>query len=150
MNAHEVVISAALAKLQALPELADEIIRGRGRPVSDDVETSLRLRFGGSAPARGAIRGAPIDWLTTIVFESHARGSADVPNGDNVPGEQAALALHQAAWERLFSDPTLGGVVMDMEPGPVDVDDDEMDSPIACVRSAVRVLHRTAAYSLEA
>lgn len=150
MNAHEAVVAASLAQLLVPPAVADEVTRGRGRPVSDTVASAVRVRFGGSVPQRGSIKGAPIDWLTTIIFESHARGSDDVDLGVNTSGEQAALAVHQTAWERLFSDPTLGGLVMDMEPGPVDVDDDELDDPLGCVRSAVRVLHRTSAYSLEA
>ena len=149
MNAFEGIVAAMADALSRAPAIADgNIQRGTGRPVPEGVDQQVSLRLAGSNPSRGQIRGAPIDWTTTVMFESAARGSITYPSG-SVTGDQAALALFQTAWERLFSDPTLGGLALDMIPAPFEIDEDELDNPVGCVRSAVQVLHRTAANTLE-
>ena len=87
----------------------------------------INVYLGGSLPTRGSIVGAPIDWITAVRLEAIARGDA------STTGDQAALALHQKAWERLFGTPSLDGLVMDMEPGAIVSDEDEADTQIGVV-----------------
>lgn len=143
MNAHQAVVRAVVDRLKADPALADEVNRARRRPIEEGVQTAVNVYFAGSLPQRGAIRGAPIDWQTIVRFECLARGSFD-----QTPDE-VALELHAKAWERLMGDQSLGGLAMDMVPGQVDTDDDELDSPIGCAVGTVQIVHRTASNTLE-
>lgn len=143
MNAHEAVVSAVKAKLAEAPAIAMVIERSRRRPIEEDVNAAVNVYFGGGIPQRGVIRGAPIDWVTTVRFECLARAS------EGQTADQAALALHALAWERLMSDQSLGGLAMDMVPGPVDIDEDELDTPVGCAIGTIQILHRTASNTLE-
>lgn len=137
-------MQAVVDRLSAAPALADGgVHRARRRPMPEGVKGLINVYLGGSLPTRGSIAGAPIDWLTAIRLETIARGDA------STTGDQAALALHQKAWERLFGTPSLGGLAMDMEPGPIVSDEDEADTQLGVVIGTVQVMHRTGAYSLE-
>ena len=149
MNAFETIAQAIVAQLKADPSIADgQVQRGHGRPVPEGVDAAVTLALTNALPTRSAIFGGPIDWLTTFSIDCSARGSKSYP-GAEVPAEQAALALYQAAWERLFANPTLSGAVMDMEPLGFDVDTDELDTTVATVRTGIRLRHRTAGNTLE-
>jgi hypothetical protein len=144
MNAHEVVLTAAVGVLKQSPAIAaGNVFRGRRRPVDDTIDELVAVRFGGSTPDRGSINGAPVDWTTVIRFDCYARGTP------LLSGDERALALHAAAWNRLFANTSLGGQVMDMSPASIDTEDDELDTSLACAIGAVQVLHRTGAYTLE-
>ena len=137
-------MQAVVARLSAAQALVDGgVHRARRRPLPDSVSGMINVYLGGSLPTRGSIVGAPIDWITAVRLEAIARGDA------STTGDQAALALHQKAWERLFGTPSLDGLVMDMEPGAIVSDEDEADTQIGVVTGTVQVMHRTAAYSLE-
>lgn len=144
MNAHELVLTAAVATLKQAPAIAGgNVFRGRRRPVDDTMQELVAVRFGGSTPDRGSINGAPIDWSTVIRFDCYARGT------EARSGDERAIALHASAWNRLFSNPSLGGLVMDMAPAAIDTEDDELDTTLACAIGAVQVSHRSGAYTLE-
>lgn len=144
MNAHEAVLAAARTLLEQAPAIAEEITRSRRRPLSEGVATAVNVYFGGSAPARGTIKGAPIDWTTVIRFECIARAA------EGQTADQAALALHAKAWERLMSDQSLGGLASDLVPGAlIPTDDDEADMPIGAAIGTVSAVHRTASNTLE-
>lgn len=145
MNAHEVMVAAVLtAFLNAPPLASGNVVRGRRRPIDDTVDEFIAVYFAGSVPDRNAITGAPIDWRTNVRFDCYKRGSS------TQTADQAALALHAQAWDRLFATPTLSGLVMDMAPLPIAPgDEDELDTPLGQVSGAVQLLHRTAYNTLE-
>jgi len=145
MNAHEALLAAVKARFLVTPALASgKVERGRRRPVDLGSEQAIGVYFGGSIPQRGTIKGAPIDWLTSVRFDCVARGR----NG--VSGDEAALELHSQAWARLFEDAQLGGLVMDMEPEAVAPSDEEqLDTAIGMVSGGVLLRHRTSNNTLE-
>lgn len=144
MNAHEAILQAAQTVLKQPPELADGgVTRARRRPLDEGKRQAINLYFGGSLPDRGTIRGAPIDWSTLVRMECLSRALPEQT------ADQAALELHAKAWERLMANQSLGGLAMDMVPGPIDTDEDERDTAIGCAIGTVQVTHRTAANTLE-
>lgn len=144
MNAHERLLAAVKARLALAPAIAQSVERGRRRPVDLGIDTAIGVYFGGSVPQRGSIEGAPIDWTTSVRFDCLARGR------DGTSGDEAALALHAAAWGRIFGDAQLGGLVMDMEPGAIAPSDEEqLDTAIGCITGTVLLTHRTAGNTLE-
>lgn len=151
MNAHEAIVSAVRAALLVDPPLAGgNVVRARQRPVSEGVNQFIAVYFAGSAPNRGTIYGAPIDWATNVRFDCYARGAVGQYGTEGQSGDQAALALHAEAWNRLFSAPTLGGLAMDMAPLPIPPsDEDEIDTTLGVVSGGVQLRHRTGGYTLE-
>lgn len=145
MNAQETVMQAIVARLQLAPSLVDGgAHRARRRPLPEGKAGQICVYFAGSVPQRTAIKGAPIDWLTAVRLECQKRGDA------TTSGDEAALALHAAAWERLMADPTLGGLLMgDLEPGAIVSDEDEADTQLGVAIGTVQGRHRTGAYTLE-
>jgi len=145
MNAQETIMQAVVARLQLAPSLVDGgVHRARRRPLPEAKQGQICVYFGGSVPQRTTIKGNPIDWLTAVRLECQKRGDADTS------GDQAALALHAAAWERLMGDPTLGGLVMgDLEPGAIVTDEDEADVQLGVAIGTVQARHRTGNYTLE-
>ncbi len=144
MNAHERVLAAVKARLVLAPAVAQSIERGRRRPVDLGIDTALGVYFGGSVPRRMGMLNAPIDWATSVRFDCVARGR------DGVTGDEAALALHAAAWARLFGDQQLGGLAMEMEPLAIAPGDEEqLDTAIGAITGGVLVTHATAGNTLE-
>lgn len=144
MNAHSAVVAAVIAQLQQAPAIASgNVYRGRLRPVATGAAQAVVVRFGDSDPQRGAIRGAPIDWGTTVVVECYARAGAAES------GDEAALALHADVYARLMSDPTLGGAAGDLAPPRLALDETELAETLGCVNAAYLVQHRTTEHTLE-
>lgn len=138
-------MQAIVARLQTTPSLVDGgVHRARRLPLPEGKAGQICVYFAGSVPQRTSIKDAPIDWLTAVRLECQKRGDG-ITSGD-----QAALALHAAAWERLMGDPTLGGRVMgDLEPGAFASDEDDADTQLGIVIGTVQARHRTGAYTLE-
>lgn len=143
MNAQEVIVAGVAARLLAAPAIATQVLRGRRRPMSEGTAQAIYVYFAGSVPERGAIHGAPVDWTTNVRIESTSRAVG------TQTAEQAALALNAKAWARLLADQTLGGVAQDIAPGPIDIDEDELDTSLAVVINTLQVVHRTAEHTLE-
>lgn len=144
-DAHNAVVQAVISTLLATPALASgNIYRGRRRAISKNVELGIAVRFGASDPSRGAIKGAPIDWTTTVLVECYARTTG------TESADEAALALHADAYARLNTDPSLGGVVDDLLPPSLDVSEEDRDEQLGCVIAGYQLRHRTAENTLQA
>ncbi len=146
MNAHEAILQAVQALLLQAPAIAGgNVVRGRQRPVEEGTDQFVALYFDGSNPERNTVFGHRIDWTTEIRWECHALGNA------TTSGDAAALALNAQVYARLWSDPSLGGLVWDMAAQPILAPEhDEMAEPLGYLSSSVTVRHRTGAYTLEA
>lgn len=146
--AHNAIGAGALALLLTPPAIAGgQVKRGQTRPVADTVQRFVGITLAGSDPDRVQIRGNPVEWSTTLRASCCARGTTSV--GVASTGEENAIELFGEVYARLLSEPTLGGAAWDVEPGPVDLEQDELDSSLACVTATFRVRHRTAANTLE-
>lgn len=145
MNAHDKVIDQVLAALLAVPPLAGgNVSEEEQRMHAEDVAEFIVVRFNDSVPGRGTIRGAPVDWLTTFSVECHARSDERGSAG------RASRRLHKEAFGRLMGDPTLGGVVMDLQEPHLTSDQTQRDSDMGCLIAQYVALHRTQYRTLEA
>jgi hypothetical protein len=88
--------------------------------------------------------GGRTSWRTLIAVECY--GKVDGESSD-----EAVDPILEAVFERLSSDPTLGGLVMSLEPLEGDTlewDTDQLDTSMACVTAKFVVRHQTTGRTL--
>jgi hypothetical protein len=145
VNAHDQQLARAVALLQQAPAIAGgRVYRGRRRPLAESAASGVFVYFRSSLPDRSLVGGgAPLGWQTVFTIESIARATA------SQSGDEAALQLNGQVFERLMTDPTLGGAAQDLAPGPIDSDEEELDTAIGVVVAQFATLHRTSSTTLE-
>lgn len=139
------VISAQMALCHAMrtvflatPPLADgNVVANRRRPMAAAVDRQIFVYLQDSLPARGAIRGAPVDWRTTIRVECLARDSGPVD------ADVAADAMAVEVYARVLADPSLGGLAFDLEPSAMGCTGDEADTSLSATQFLFTVSHTT-------
>lgn len=136
------VTAAIVAALQAAPAVSAQIYRARDRSVPENCADAVNVQFEGSEPNRGAINGAPVDWISRIAVDCYARSRT-------LEGDEAVDELLQSVYERLAANPTLGGVVDDIGEPDIVADYDSLGQKTGWVRLTYPILHRTTGGSLE-
>jgi hypothetical protein len=145
MNAQDLVIDRILSALKAVPSIADgNVFEEELTKKPESMNEFVVVRFGSSTPARGTIQGAPIDWTSTIVIESHARSDERTTAG------RASRRLAGEVYARLKVDPTLGGAVLDLQEPSLTSDQMQFDTELGCLIAQYPIVHRTKSGSLEA
>lgn len=145
MNAHDLIVRQVLNSLTAAPALAGgNVWEEELRPLPEGSTQAIVVRFESSRPDRGAILGAPIDWVSTLTVECHAR----VDNRSATLG-RASRRLHGEVYARLMADPSLGGKVFDLQEPDLATDQAQLDTDLGCLIAQYPVLHRTQARTLE-
>lgn len=142
MTAFGSIVAAIAAQLQDAPAVSAQVHRARLKPVAAQHDTAVVVRIRSSSAERFAILNGPCDWDTAIDVECYARSNTLSPDA-------AADALLAAVWARLAADPTLDGLVMDLNPTSLEYDLAGEADQMACVTLTLKVLHRTAQLSLE-
>jgi hypothetical protein len=142
---HLQMAKAMVALLLLDPPIAGgRIYRARTRPIGSDAPNGVVVRLERSASQLGSVLGARTSWSTLIAVECYARIDGDAPDA-------AADPIVEAVFERLASDPSLGGVAMDTEPLEGDTlswDFDEFENKLACVTAKFLVRHQTTGRTL--
>lgn len=142
MTAFSEITAAFESALSRAPAVAQSVTRANDRPVPANLNTAVNVRFEGSQPDRGAIRGAPIDWLSRVSVECYAKASSDGP-------DVAVDAVMNAVYCRLAEDETLGGMADDIGVPMIEADYDAQAQKTGWVRMTYTVVHRTANNNLE-
>ena len=137
------IVSAFIDALDATPAIADVVLRASDRAAPEDKAKAINVVFMGASPQRGTINGAPVDWLSRIGVECYAKTKNDTP--DVVVDD-----VMKAAYERLASDRTLGGVVDDIGEPEIRAEYDSHGQKTGWVLMTYTVLHRTQNNTLEA
>ena len=147
MNAVDAITAAALVALRAGPALCGAIDEDVDTEAVPEGTTELiNVRHETSTPVnRAAIRGNPVEWQTDIVVEAYARGDSPQPGTG-----RASRALQARVYARLLAEPSLGGVAIDLLPGPIGTDSDRVDRRLGCCAATYTVIHRTGAATLDA
>lgn len=141
-TSHLQVRAAMAAAIRRAPALTARVDEQRDQTLPTDAPTSIAIFRDGSTADRGAILGAPMDWVTRIRVVAKAR---------SISGLSADLAidgLTTAIYQRVLADPSLGGVADDTEPEDITWDQDEADTSLAVAVITFRVRHRTAGGTL--
>lgn len=92
---------------------------------------------------RFAVKDAPFNVDTILAVECYARGAA------GVSPDLAVDALLAAVYGRLAADPSLGGLVQDLEPTSINFDFDVDGESSACATLTYLVRHRADSNTLE-
>lgn len=136
------IVGAIVAKLQQAPAASQQVYRTRLRPLASQHSDAVVVRLVSSMPSMGAITGAPVDWITSIAVECYARTTITTP-------DQAVDSLLAAAFAKVMSDTTLGGLCGDLFPAGVTADFDADGEQTACITLHLEVQHRTSNLILE-
>lgn len=140
---HMAICHAMRDLFLAAPMLAEgNVVANRRRPMPAAVDRQIFVYLQDSVPSRGAIKGAPIDWRTTIRVECLARDAGPV-DADSV-----ADALAVQVYGRVLADPSIGGLAYDAEPTAMGTTGDEADSSLSATQFLFTVWHTTADHSI--
>lgn len=149
MNAHDAIVDAVLAALRQQPPVTTGLIEEDldANELGEEVRECISVSLDASNPNRTALRGHPVQWDTDVMLECYARVDG---RDDGAPaGGRASRALHLRAYARLMADPSLGGVAIDLQEPQLRFDRDLLDTRLGCCVATYRVVHRTAAGSME-
>jgi len=123
-------VTAVVASLQSGTPVATQIARVRLRPIAQGAQQAIVVR---PSPGTTAVvleaalsPGYPVSWGITVVVECYQR----VPAG--VDPDTAVDPLLEATYARLMTDPTLGGVLLALQPQTVSLDFDADAEQTAC------------------
>ena len=131
------VVGAIVARLQAHPPVSAHVFRARMRAFPASALTGLCVRIGRVDIQQGVGQGVPRIAATGIALECYARASAS----DSI--DEALDGLLQSAATRLLADPSLGGLVGDINPTGIAYDFDADGEATACAVISFDVVHAT-------
>lgn len=136
------IAAAIQSALQAATPVSAHVHRAKTRGLPEEWTDMVNIRLSSAARERFATQGGPCDWDTTVLVECSARSATDTP-------DDAVDALMSAVHARIQEDPTLNGLVMDLDLTNLDYDFDQQAENTAMVTLTYLVLHRTAHNALE-
>lgn len=136
-------LAAMVAKLEESPAVAPVVGRVRLRSLSSTTQQAVVVR-----PHQAEVQGDelatgyPISWRGTYAVECYARSLS------STSPDAAVDSLVAAVYERLLTDPTLGGVVIQMQPQSIAYDFDVDGEQTTCAVLSFSALHRTVGATL--
>ena len=127
------VTTAVLASLTSGTPVCTQIDRVRLRPIAKASAQAVVVRPAGADVLEQALSpGYPVSWVVALAVECYQRAAVGVAL------DVAVDALLEAVYARLMADPTLGGVLLALQPQSVALDFDADAEQTAC---ATLVLH---------
>lgn len=130
------IVAAVLDQLKAQPPVCKSINRARTYVFPEQETEAVSVQFEQALPQRGTIAGAPIDWSTRITVECYARSVAE-------SGDLAVDPLLERVVARLAVNPSLGGIVSDLELIGVEAENTADGRKTGWVRLIYTADHRT-------
>jgi len=135
------IVGAIVTELQAAPAVSAHVYRARMRPLPAGALAVVCVRIGKADLQRGVGSGVPHLAVTAVAVECYARASA----GTDV--DTALDALLQSVITRLLANPSLGGLVGDINPTGVVYDFDADGEQTACAAITFDVMHVTPSFT---
>jgi len=145
MSAQLSIRDAVVAQLLQAPALAGgRVLANRHRPVPAEAPTQIFVYLEQSQATPTALHGdTRVDWQTQLRVECLARAVSGTSADD------AADALGSAAYARILSDASLGGLLLDpIEQTAIGWAEDEADGQLSGVQILFTARHRTANHTL--
>lgn len=130
------IVQAFKTKLEQGPAVCANVYVARDRQVPDTVNEAIHIEFSSAVPRIGAIKGAPIDWITKVTVDCMARSKT-------LSGADAVDGLFKKVFERLASDTTLDNVVADIGYPVIESDYESNGQKTGLMRLTYQVEHRT-------
>lgn len=120
-------VAAVIAALNAGTPVATQIARVRLRPMAQAQAQAVVVRpLQSEVPETALNPNLPVSWTSAISVECYARsGVATAP-------DVAVDSLVEAVYARLMADPTLGGVVVSLQPQSLTWDFDADGEQTTC------------------
>jgi|CXWL01.1.fsa_nt_gi hypothetical protein len=121
------VTTAVLASLTSGTPVCTQIDRVRLRPIAKASAQAVVVRPAGADVLEQALSpGYPVSWVVALAVECYQRAAV------GVAPDVAVDALLEAVYARLMADPTLGGVLLALQPQSVALDFDADAEQTAC------------------
>lgn len=136
------ICTAAIDLLQANPSVCDHIYRSRARAIPQAWKDVVGVRVHGSEFQPFTIYGAPVNADTSLVIECVSRSVELEPD---LAVDELLARVHQ----RIASDATLGGLVLDCELRSLTFDHVSDDENIGSAQLMFVVRHQVGTNSLE-
>lgn len=136
LSRREQIIQALDASLASLPGVTG-VYRSRVEAFSRDESPALTIEAGQAIPVIHA--QCKIDWSMDLLVSAYARGA--------VP-DTAADAVLTAAHGLLMADRTVGGLAINLSPGPVTTDLERADAASCWMTAVFTVTFRTSIHDL--
>ena len=132
-------VAAIVAALTAGTPVASQVARVRLRPLAAAQAQAVVVRpLQTDASVSSLSPDLPVSWTSAISVECYARTSAATTP------DLAVDSLVEAVYARLLADPTLGGVVISLQPQSMSWDFDADGEQTACATLVFQALQRTA------
>lgn len=131
-------VAAIVAALTSGTPVASQVARVRLRPLAAAQAQAVVVRALQSEVSESSlIPGLPVSWTSAIGVECYARSSvATAP-------DVAVDSLVEAVYARLMADPTLGGVVLSLQPQSLAWDFDADGEQTTCCTLVFHARHRS-------
>lgn len=112
-------ITAIVASLNSGTPVSTQIARVRLRPLAQESAQAVVVRPVGAEVTEHALSpGYPVAWAISVAVDCYTRAAA------GVAADVAVDALVQAVYARLMADPTLGAVLLALQPQSLSYDFD--------------------------
>lgn len=136
------ITAAIVAKLGADSDIGVHIYQARDRAIPEAESAAINVQFDGGVPTRGELLGAPVDWDSRFVIELYVRTSTQT-------SDAAVDPLLMAVYRVMASDPSLGGLVLDIGEPVIEAEYSSEGKKSGWVRMTYPVQHRTNNMTLE-
>lgn len=142
-TALDAIMEAALQALLAAPALAGGRVLGEDEAdeLPQEAEAQIVVSWESSNPQPHTT--ATTLWQTVLRIDAQRRHNAATRHTGTGARVNPAVGLLAQAQARLMADPTLGGLAMHTEPGPIRRDADALDTRIGAAYTLLRVDHLT-------
>jgi hypothetical protein len=136
LSRREQIIQALAASVATLPGVTG-VYRSRVEAFSRDESPALAIEAGQAIPTIQAL--CKLDWSFDVLVSAYARGA--------VP-DTAADAVLTAAHGLLMADRTVGGLAINLTPGPVTTDLERADAASCWMTAVFTITFRTSIHDL--
>ena len=136
LSIREQIIQALATSLASLPGVTG-VYRSRQEAYSRSESPALAIEAGQAIPTIHAL--CKIDWSMDLLVSAYARGA--------VP-DTAADAVLTAAHTLLMADRTVGGLAINLSPGPVTTDLERADAASCWMTAVYSVTYRSSIHDL--
>jgi hypothetical protein len=137
------VVTAMLAALQTAPAVSAQIGRVNLRPIAQTSAQAVVVRPVSSEVVEASMTSSmPLSWTTAVAVEVYARSTATTAPDVSVD------VLLEAVYLRLMADPTLGGVVLGLQPQTLHYDFDVDAERTSCATLVFNARHRASVGAL--
>lgn len=142
MSAFLAITAAIIAKLGAASDIGVHIYQARDRAVPEVEQAAINVQFEAGLPTRGAMLCAPVDWDSRFVIDLYVRTTTLTPDA-------AVDPLLMAVYRVMASDPSLGGLTLDIGEPVIEAEYSSEGKKSGWIRMTYPVQHRTNNMTLE-